>query len=34
MPVLLVNRYGERGELQDAAAWMTDPEGKWQRCSD
>jgi hypothetical protein len=34
VPVLLVNRYGESGELQDAGVWMTDLEGKWRRCSD
>jgi hypothetical protein len=33
-PVLLVNRYNESGELQDAGSWMSDPEGKWQRCAD
>ena len=33
-PVLLVSRYGESGELQDAGSWMSDPEGKWQRCAD
>jgi len=33
-PVLLVNRYGESGELQDAGSWMSDPEGKWRRCAD
>ena len=34
VPVLLVNRYGESGDLQDAGAWTTDLEGKWRRCSD
>jgi len=34
VPVLLVNRYGESGELQDAGSWMSDPEGKWRRCAD
>jgi len=33
-PVLLVNRYGENGELQDTGSWMADAEGKWQRCGD
>ena len=34
-PVLRVDRYGEDGGLQDAAAWMTDPDGKsWRRCGD
>ncbi|MGH8131739.1 MAG: hypothetical protein ACRETP_00680 [Steroidobacteraceae bacterium] len=33
-PVLLVNRYGDSGELTDAGSWMTDPEGKWRRCAD
>jgi hypothetical protein len=33
-PVLLVNRYNESGELQDAGSWMTDQEGKWRRCAD
>jgi hypothetical protein len=33
-PVLLVNRYSERGELQDAGAWMSDHEGKWRPCAD
>ena len=33
-PVLLVNRYAESGELQDAGSWMTDPDGKWRRCAD
>jgi hypothetical protein len=32
--VLLVNRYGDSGELQDAGSWTSDPEGKWQRCAD
>jgi hypothetical protein len=34
VPVLLVNRYGESGELQDTGVWMTDLEGKWRRCAD
>jgi hypothetical protein len=34
VPVLLVNRYGESGELQDAGSWTCDPDGKWQRCAD
>ena len=34
VPVLLVNRYGESGELQDAGSWMSDAEGKWRRCAD
>jgi len=34
VPVLLVSRYGESGDLQDAGAWTTDLEGKWRRCSD
>jgi hypothetical protein len=34
VPVLLVNRYGESGELQDTGVWMTDLEGKWRRCTD
>jgi hypothetical protein len=34
VPVLLVNRYGESGELQDSGVWMTDLEGKWRQCSD
>jgi hypothetical protein len=33
-PVLLVNRYAESGELQDAGAWMRNPEGRWERCGD
>ena len=33
-PVLLVNRYGEGGELQDTGSWMADAEGRWQRCGD
>ena len=33
-PVLLVNRYGESGELQDAGSWTSDPEGTWRRCAD
>jgi hypothetical protein len=33
-PVLLVNRYSESGELQDAGSWMSDQEGKWQPCAD
>jgi len=33
-PVLMVNRYGESGELQDAGAWTSDPEGVWRRCAD
>jgi hypothetical protein len=31
LPVLSVNRYGERGELEEAAAWMTDTKGRWRR---
>ena len=34
VPVLLVNRYDESGELQDAGSWMSDPEGKWRRSAD
>jgi len=34
VPVLMVNRYTESGELQDAGSWMSDPEGKWRRCAD
>lgn len=33
-PVLLVNRYSESAELQDAGSWMSDQEGKWRRCAD
>jgi hypothetical protein len=33
-PVLLVNRYGEDGSLQDVGSWAADAEGKWQRCGD
>ena len=33
-PVLRVNRYAENGELQDAGIWMTNPEGRWERCTD
>ena len=33
-PVLLVNRYSESGELQDAGSWMSDQEGKWRPCAD
>ncbi len=33
-PVLQVNQYGENGELKDADSWMTDPDGKWQRCTE
>jgi hypothetical protein len=33
-PVLLVNRYAESGELQDAGTWMRNPEGRWERCSE
>jgi hypothetical protein len=31
-PVLLVHRYGERGELHSAEHWMSDPQGKWVQC--
>ncbi len=31
-PVLLVNCYGENGDLQDTGSWMADAEGKWQKC--
>ena len=34
VPVLVVNRYGERGELEESAAWVSDPQGKWTRCGD
>lgn len=30
-PVLLVNRYDDRGELKDVGTWVADPEGKWRR---
>ena len=33
-PVLQVNRYDERGELEDSGSWTTDPEGKWRRLAD
>lgn len=33
-PVLRVNRYGDAGELTEAACWMVDPEGHWVRCGD
>ena len=33
-PVLLVNRYSESGELQEAGSWMSDQEGKWRPCAD
>ncbi len=33
VPVLQVNRYGENGELKDADSWVSDPDGKWQRCT-
>jgi hypothetical protein len=33
-PVIVVNRYGERGELAEAAAWVADPRGTWLRCSE
>jgi hypothetical protein len=33
-PVLLVDRYGEGGELQDAGSWAADAQGRWQRCAD
>jgi hypothetical protein len=34
MPVLLVDRYGENGELEDTGPWVADAAGKWQRCGD
>jgi hypothetical protein len=33
-PVLLVNRYDEKGELSEAASWVSDPHGKWRRLTD
>jgi hypothetical protein len=33
-PVLLVNRYGESGELQDSGSWVSDPQGTWRQCAD
>jgi hypothetical protein len=33
-PVLLVNRYGEDGQLQDSAPWAADAQGGWQRCGE
>jgi hypothetical protein len=33
-PVLLVNRYDEKGELNDAGSWISDPHGKWRRLAD
>jgi hypothetical protein len=32
VPVLLVNRYAERGELEDSASWVAYADGKWFRC--
>jgi len=34
IPVLLVNRYNEIGELKDSGSWITGPDGNWQRCAD
>jgi hypothetical protein len=31
-PVLAVKVYGEDGALQEAATWMPDRDGRWQRC--
>lgn len=33
-PVLRVNLYGEDGQLKESGAWMTHPDGDWQRCPD
>jgi hypothetical protein len=33
-PVLLVNRYDEKGELEDTGPWMADAAGRWQRLAD
>ena len=33
-PVLLVDRYGEDGQLQNSGPWAADAEGKWQRCGE
>jgi hypothetical protein len=33
-PVLLMSRYDERGELKDAASWISDPHGTWRRLGD
>lgn len=32
VPVLLVNRYDQRGELENSSSWMSDSKGKWLRC--
>jgi len=34
VPVLLVSRYAERGELEDSASWVAYADGKWFRCPD
>ena len=30
-PVLLVSRYGDKGELKDSGSWFADPQGRWRR---
>jgi hypothetical protein len=31
VPVLVVTRYDEAGELMEAGSWTMDPDGKWHR---
>lgn len=33
-PVLMVNEYGEPGDLKATGHWMVDLEGHWQCCTD
>jgi hypothetical protein len=33
-PVILVQLYGEDGELKDSGTWRFDPQGNWTRCAD
>ena len=33
-PVLRLNVYSDRGELDDAGDWTVDQEGNWRRCVD
>jgi hypothetical protein len=33
-PVLQVNRFDEKGDLNEAGSWISDPHGKWRRLSD
>jgi hypothetical protein len=34
VPVILVQLYGEDGDLKDSGTWRFEPPGNWTRCAD